>query len=65
VREEEHVTGLSKAAATKKRAHKRVRFAGWVDDCYTSEGAVASLMKANETAKESRRVEVDWSEETV
>ena len=36
-------------------------FAGWVDECYTSEGLVASLMKANEEAdKDSRRVEVDW-----
>jgi len=32
-------------------------FAGWVDECYTSEGLVASLMK--ETIKESGRVEVD------
>lgn len=60
VREEEHVTGLSKAAATKKTTHtKECEFAGWVDDSYTSEGLVASLMKATEGMdKESRRAEM-------
>ena len=39
---------------------RKSEFAGWVDDSYTNEGLVASLMKANEgTDKESRRVEVD------
>ena len=33
-------------------------FAGWVDECYTSEGMAASLMK--KTNKERQRAEVDW-----
>ena len=39
---------------------RKSEFAGWSDDCYTSEGLIASLMKADEgTDKESERVEVD------